>query len=86
MKFSQKIKNIRLSQNMTQEAFANFLGIGYASVQKYESGVRKPDFKALRIICKKFPQYTLNLIIDDIGAKHKQVQVKETEKERTCQK
>ncbi len=84
MKFAQKIKNIRLSQNMTQKAFADFLGIGYASVQKYEIGVRKPDFKALRIICKKYPQYTLNLIIDDIGTK--QVQIKEIKKERICQK
>jgi len=84
MKFPQKIKNIRVSQNMTQKAFADFLGIGYASVQKYESGVRKPDYRALEIICKKFPQYTLNLIIDDISVK--QIQIKESKKERICHK
>ncbi|CAC9456509.1 hypothetical protein, partial [uncultured Gammaproteobacteria bacterium] len=33
MKFSEKIKNIRLLQKMTQEEFSCFLGIGYASIQ-----------------------------------------------------
>jgi transcriptional regulator with XRE-family HTH domain len=32
MKFSEKIKNIRLLQKMTQEEFSCFLGIGYASI------------------------------------------------------
>jgi transcriptional regulator with XRE-family HTH domain len=36
MKFSEKIKNIRLLQKMTQEEFSCFLGIGYASVQNSE--------------------------------------------------
>jgi transcriptional regulator with XRE-family HTH domain len=49
---------------MTQEEFSCFLGIGYASVQKYESGVGKPGYKALRIICKRFPKYALALVID----------------------
>jgi hypothetical protein len=40
-----------------------------ASIQKYESGVRKPGYKALRIICKRFPKYALALVIDDISTK-----------------
>jgi transcriptional regulator with XRE-family HTH domain len=47
MKFSEKIKNIRLLQKMTQEEFSCFLGIGYASIQKYESGVRKPGLSIM---------------------------------------
>ncbi len=77
MKFSEKIKNIRLLQKMTQEEFSCFLGIGYASVQKYESGVRKPGYKALRIICKRFPKYALALVIDDISTK--QIYIKQKE-------
>ncbi|CAC9506710.1 hypothetical protein [uncultured Gammaproteobacteria bacterium] len=77
MKFSNKIKNIRLLQGMTQEEFSCFLGIGYASIQKYESGVRKPSYAALRIICKKFPEYALALVVDDISTK--QIYIKQKE-------
>ncbi|VVH66738.1 hypothetical protein BSPLISOX_1312 [uncultured Gammaproteobacteria bacterium] len=77
MKFSEKIKNIRLLQGMTQEEFSCFLGIGYASVQKYESGIRNPSYTALGIICGRFPEYTLDLVIDDISTK--QIYIKQKE-------
>jgi len=79
MTLSKKIKQIRALNNCTQEEFAKLLGIGYTTFQKYETGAVFPRFELLQKICKKFPKYTLWLIIDDIGVKQGIPVLKENE-------
>lgn len=81
--FGKKIKHIRASKNMTQKAFAKFLGISLVSVERYEVGAHLPDYRALKIIFTKFPEYILDLTIDDISVK--QTKIEEKNKERICQ-
>lgn len=80
MKFSEKLKNIRLRQGITQKEFASMLGINYSAWHKYELGLVHPNHASLLKICKRFPQYTLSLVINDISIK--QVRVEPSLKKR----
>ena len=82
MTLSKKIKQIRKLNNCTQQEFAKLLGIGYTTFQKYETGAVFPRFELLQKICKKFPEHTLWLIIDDIGVKQSVPALKEHEQQR----
>ncbi len=42
--FSTKLKEIRISNNVTQKQLADFLGINERSYQNYEYGNREPNF------------------------------------------
>lgn len=44
----EKIKEIRMRMMMTQAEFAEYLGITFASVNRYENGKSKPTFKVQR--------------------------------------
>lgn len=44
----EKIKELRLKMMMTQTEFAEYLGITFASVNRYENGKSKPTFKVQR--------------------------------------
>jgi DNA-binding XRE family transcriptional regulator len=79
MKLSKKIKQLRKLNNCTQKEFAKLLGIGYTTFQKYETGAVFPRFEWLQKICKKFPEHTLWLIIDDITVKQGIPALKENE-------
>lgn len=50
-KFSMKIKQLRVEKlMMSQEEFANLLGISFQSVNRYENNKSKPTFKIRRKI------------------------------------
>jgi transcriptional regulator with XRE-family HTH domain len=83
MNLSKKLKQIRRLNHCTQKEFAKLLGIGYTTFQKYETGSVFPRFELLQKICKKFPKYTLWLIIDDIGVKQYVPALKEHEQQHT---
>ena len=82
MTLSKKIKQLRKLNNCTQQEFAHLLGIGYTTFQKYETGAVFPRFEWLQKICKKFPEYTLWLIIDDSGVQQCVPALKENEQRR----
>ena len=44
----EEIKNIRLKMTMTQTEFAEFLGISFASVNRYENGKYRSTFNVQR--------------------------------------
>lgn len=50
MTFGENLIKIRKSKNMTQEKFAKEIGIGLASLQRYESGERSPTLDTLNKI------------------------------------
>ncbi|MGI6377653.1 helix-turn-helix transcriptional regulator [bacterium] len=44
----EKIKEIRREMMMTQTEFAEYLGIAFVSVNRYENGKSRPTFKVQR--------------------------------------
>lgn len=54
MELSEKIKKIRLDNNLSQKDFANKIGISTSSIQKYEYGNVKPSSEILFKILKVF--------------------------------
>lgn len=64
---SDRIKRLRIAAGMTQEQLGEKLGVGKATVQKYESGqiqnLKTAHIKTLCRLFKKRPHY---FIFDDI--------------------
>lgn len=44
IKFSENLKNLRLSAKMTQRQLAGILGVKQSTVSVWEKGTREPDF------------------------------------------
>lgn len=56
MSFSKDIKRVRQSGLLSQEAFAQALGVSFTTVNRWESGKSKPSYKAMKNIdeyCKE---------------------------------
>ena len=50
MSFSDEIKTVRQRSLMSQEAFAQALGVSFTTVNRWETGKSKPSYKALKMI------------------------------------
>ena len=50
MSFRSEIKAIRQSCLLSQEAFAQELGVSFTTVNRWESGKSKPSYKAMKQI------------------------------------
>lgn len=53
-KISNKIKELRKQNNLTQKEFANIFGVTYQAVSKWENGINIPDIEILKSICQKY--------------------------------
>lgn len=56
MNFAEDIKKLRRKLFLSQEDFANELGVSYATVNRWETGKSKPTYKNMKLIdeyCKK---------------------------------
>lgn len=56
MNFSDDIKTIRKKCFLSQDAFAKELGIAFSTVNRWETGKAKPNYKTMKLIddfCKK---------------------------------
>ncbi len=62
-KFQKIIKEIRIKNNLTQNEFANILGVTYQAVSKWENGKSIPDILMIKEISKKF-NVDLNYLIN----------------------
>jgi hypothetical protein len=60
MKLNEKIKDLRLKNNLTQKEFAKRIGVSLSSLQKYEYGDFKPSIEIIAKICSYF-----NLVLED---------------------
>ncbi len=52
--FSERLKEVRLSENLTQKLMAEKLGISTTCYAGYEQGYRQPDINMLKKICVIF--------------------------------
>lgn len=50
MDFPKEIKRIRQRSFLTQQEFANALGVAFSTVNRWEAGRSKPNLKAMKSI------------------------------------
>ena len=50
MSFSEDVKNIRQRSLMSQEAFAQEIGVSFTTVNRWETGKCKPSYKTIKLI------------------------------------
>ena len=50
MDFPKEIKRIRQRSFLTQQEFANVIGVAFSTVNRWESGRAKPNLKAMKSI------------------------------------
>ncbi len=50
MSFGYDIKSIRQKCLLSQEAFAQELGVSFTTVNRWESGKSRPSYKAMKLI------------------------------------
>ncbi len=62
--FSQRIKQLRKQQNVTQTQVAQKLGITKQAYSLYENGKREPDFDTLKELAEFFGTDTDSLLYD----------------------
>lgn len=66
-----KIKQIRIDNNLTQREFADIFGVTYQAVSKWENGKNLPDISIMKLICDKYNYNLDELLGNDIKTKPK---------------
>ena len=54
IKFSENLKNLRKTANMTQKQLADILAVDQRTVSAWENGVCEPSFSLLARLCEIF--------------------------------
>lgn len=54
MKISERLKQLRYEQNMSQEALASKIGITRTAYSNYEQGIREPSIDLIIAFCDFF--------------------------------
>ena len=72
-KIGEKIKNLRKKSNVTQEKFAEYLGITFQAVSRWERGDAYPDLEILPAIANYFNVTTDELLGVDIMNKQEKI-------------
>ena len=74
MNIGKDIKEIRLKSLLSQEAFANALGVSFTTVNRWETGRSIPSYRAMKMIddfCKENDiDYKIGDVIFDGKAEH----------------
>ncbi|MCH5171981.1 MAG: helix-turn-helix domain-containing protein [Erysipelotrichales bacterium] len=81
MKFNEKLKELRIQKNLTQDDVASHLHISRQSVSKWEQGINEPDIQTLKQLCLLFEVPIDELIDDD-----REVVLSKEEKKRRVSK
>jgi len=72
-KIGEKIKQLRKKANVTQGQFADYLGITFQSVSRWESGICYPDLEIIPAIANYFGVTTDELLGVDIMNKQEKI-------------
>ena len=78
MSFGNKLKNLRIKKNLTQEEFAKILNVSRPTIGRYESGERFPDQENLIRIADYF-NVTLDYLLDRSNIHKNILYIKEDE-------
>ena len=76
MKFCDKLARMRKNNNLSQEQFADKLGVSRQAVSKWESGQSIPDMEKILTMCKILNCNLDDLLDDGVIGKSKQNDVK----------
>ena len=69
MDFKDKLKQLRLNKNISQEAIAKELMISRSTYAKWENGIRLPDRTSLELIANYF-DITIESLFDNKETNH----------------
>ena len=73
IKLGEKIKSLRKQKNISQEVFANYLGLSFQAVSKWETGATMPDVTMIPAIASFFGVSTDELFDFNLYETEKQV-------------
>lgn len=54
IKFKERLKELRLEKELSQDELAKALHINQRSISNWETGVRQPDYETLALIAEYF--------------------------------
>ncbi|MGL5312921.1 MAG: helix-turn-helix domain-containing protein [Peptostreptococcaceae bacterium] len=54
MSFGERLKELRVKNNVTQQELADYIGVGRPSIAGYETKSKHPDYDKLRLIAQFF--------------------------------
>lgn len=54
MEIAKKLREIRILRNLTQHQVASLTGIGYKTINNYETGASRPDIDKLSMLCSLY--------------------------------
>ena len=74
IKLGEKIKSLRKQKNISQEVFANYLGVSFQAVSKWENGYTLPDVTMIPAIASFFGVSTDELFNFNLYEIEKQVE------------
>ncbi len=74
IKLGEKIKSLRKHKNISQEVFANYLGVSFQAVSKWENGNTMPDVTMIPAIASFFGVSTDELFDFNLYETEKQVE------------
>ena len=74
MELGEKIKHLRKQKNISQEVFANYLGVSFQAVSKWENGKTMPDVTMIPSIASFFGISTDELLDFNLFETEKQVE------------
>lgn len=64
MNYRKLVKEIREKLIITQEELAVLLGVSYASINRWESGLHEPTIKMKRKIVELCKQNNINVVVE----------------------
>lgn len=73
IQLGDKIKSLRKQKNISQEVFANYLGVSFQAVSKWENGITLPDITMIPAIASFFSVSTDELFDFNLFEVKKQV-------------
>lgn len=74
IKLGEKIKSLRKQKNISQEVFANYLGVSFQAVSKWENGNTMPDVTMIPAIASFFGVSTDEIFDFNLFEMEKQVE------------
>ena len=74
IRLGEKIKTLRKQKNISQEVFANYLGVSFQAVSKWENGYTMPDVTMIPAIASFFGVSTDELFDFNLFEMEKQVE------------
>ena len=61
MTYAEAIKKLRSKMLLTQMEFANYIGVSFASINRWETGRFEPTMKIKRKLAPLFKEYRLEV-------------------------